>query len=202
MALSRHDNLHSWLVGWLRILLPLTALAILSTLFLFARDIDPADAIPYAEVDIEERLREPRMTDASYAGVTSDGASIMLNVATATPLGDGDARAQDLQAVLATPDGGTSTIIADDMALDRDAGVIRMNGQVRIATSTGYAIQTRQLELALDRTRLDAPDGIEAQGPGGQITADRLSLTSAEGNKGLYQVVFQGNVTLIYRPGQ
>ena len=34
------DNLHSRMVFWLKILLPILALAILSTLFLFSRRID------------------------------------------------------------------------------------------------------------------------------------------------------------------
>ena len=40
----------------------LSALAILSTLFLVADQIDPEDALPFAEVDVEDLAREPRMT--------------------------------------------------------------------------------------------------------------------------------------------
>ena len=35
--MAAHDNFHSQLVGWSKIILPLGALALLSTLFLFAR---------------------------------------------------------------------------------------------------------------------------------------------------------------------
>ncbi len=54
--------------------MPLAALAILSTLFLVARTIDPSDAIKFTDLDVEDRLRDPRMTAPTYAGVTSDGA--------------------------------------------------------------------------------------------------------------------------------
>jgi hypothetical protein len=70
------DNLHSALVAWLKILLPLAALAVLSTLFMVSRSVDPADAIPYAQVDIEDRLRDPRLTDAIFAGMTQDGTAV------------------------------------------------------------------------------------------------------------------------------
>ena len=46
------------------------ALALLATLFLLADRIDPDDALPYAEVDVEDRAREPRMTAPTYAGIT------------------------------------------------------------------------------------------------------------------------------------
>ncbi|MGB3251218.1 MAG: hypothetical protein WBB13_18855, partial [Tabrizicola sp.] len=73
--MARVDR-HTRLVGWLKVALPLTALAILSTLFLVARRIDPEAALPYAEVDVEDLAREPRMTAPTYAGTTEDGAAL------------------------------------------------------------------------------------------------------------------------------
>jgi lipopolysaccharide export system protein LptC len=43
---------HTRVVGWLKVALPLIALALLATLFLLADRIDPDDALPYAEVDV------------------------------------------------------------------------------------------------------------------------------------------------------
>ena len=78
MARSPHrDNLHSRLVAILKVTLPLLALVILSTLFLISRKINPEDAIPYADVDIEDRLRDPKMTGASLSGMTPDGLSLI-----------------------------------------------------------------------------------------------------------------------------
>ena len=81
----RRDNLRSNVVAWLKIVLPLAALAAMSTLFLLSRTIDPADAIPYATVDVEDRIREPRMTAPTYSGVTSDGAALTLTADEARP---------------------------------------------------------------------------------------------------------------------
>ena len=44
-------------VRWLRVLLPLLALAMLSTLFLFSRGSDGESQIPYADVDAEAMAR-------------------------------------------------------------------------------------------------------------------------------------------------
>jgi lipopolysaccharide export system protein LptC len=201
MALSR-DDVHSRLVSWMKIALPLAALAILSTLFLFSRRIDPSDAIPYAEVDIEERLREPRMTDASYSGVTEDGSAINLRAAAAVPEADGNARATGLSATLDSPDGSNTTFAAATGQLDNASGMIALSGGVKVETSTGYHIQTGDLRIALDSTSVEAPGTVSADGPPGTITADRMTLTSADPNGGRYQLVFTGNVKLIYQPAK
>ncbi|MGB4909398.1 MAG: hypothetical protein WBP15_12770, partial [Tabrizicola sp.] len=86
--MARVDR-HTRLVGWLKVALPLTALAILSTLFLVARRIDPEAALPYAEVDVEDLAREPRMTAPTYAGTTEDGAALTLSADEARPEAEG-----------------------------------------------------------------------------------------------------------------
>jgi lipopolysaccharide export system protein LptC len=202
MALTRSDNLHSRVVGWLKIVLPLAALAILSTLFLFSRKIDPSDAIPYAEVDVEERLREPRMTDASYSGVTADGSAINLRAAAAVPEADGNARAIGLSATLDAPDGSNTTFAAATGQLDNTSGAIALSGGVKMETSVGYHVQTEHVRIALDRTSVEAPGLITADGPPGKLTADSMTLTSADPNSGHYQLVFTGNVKLIYQPAK
>jgi lipopolysaccharide export system protein LptC len=201
MALSRTD-VHSRLVSWMKIALPLAALAILSTLFLFSRKIDPSDAIPYAEVDIEERLREPRMTDATYSGVTEDGSAINLRAAAAVPEADGNARATGLSATLDAPDGSNTTFAAATGQLDNVSGMIALTGGVKVATSTGYHIRSGEVRIALDRTSVLAPGLINADGPPGKLTADRMTLTSADPKTGKYQLVFTGNVKLIYQPAK
>jgi lipopolysaccharide export system protein LptC len=109
MAGAGHENLHSRVVAWLKIILPLTALGILSTLFLFSRTIDPSDAIPYATVDVEERAREPRVTAPAYAGVTSDGARLSMTAAEARP-GAGTGAGAIVGSVIASPRGSGTPI--------------------------------------------------------------------------------------------
>ncbi|MEY3533380.1 MAG: hypothetical protein RI979_1404, partial [Pseudomonadota bacterium] len=84
------DNLHSRIVMILKVTLPLVALAILSSLFLFSREIDPEDAIPYADVEIADRLAQPRMTGAGFSTVTSDGATLTLSANSVLSLGATD----------------------------------------------------------------------------------------------------------------
>jgi lipopolysaccharide export system protein LptC len=195
-------DLHSRVVAWAKILLPLAALGLLSTLFLFARAIDPEDAIPYATVDVEDRIREPRMTAPVYSGVTSDGASLSVQAAEARPGGaDGAATAQALTARLETPDGALTDLVAAAGALDDGAGLLSLMGDVRMTTSSGYIVESQAMTARLDRTSLNSPGDIRADGPMGRITATGMSLeqTTTEGD---YVLVFKGRVRLIYTPEQ
>ena len=64
------------IVRWLRVLLPLVALTMLSTMFLFSRGSDVESRIPYAEVDAQAAARDNRIVAPEYSGVTGDGAQL------------------------------------------------------------------------------------------------------------------------------
>ena len=197
MAITR--DTHSRVVALAKIALPLLALAILSTLFLFARTIDPDDAIPYAEVDVTERAREPRLTAPTYAGVTSDGAALTLQAAEARPDAGTGATAQTLTARLDTPDGARTDLSAARMTFDDTAGLMTMDGGVTIATTAGYTITTDALTARLDRTSLTAPGPVQANAPAGTITAEGMTLTQGA-DPATYVLVFKGRVKLLYQP--
>jgi lipopolysaccharide export system protein LptC len=200
MMATMDRDLHSRVVAWAKILLPLAALALLSTLFLFARAIDPEDAIPYATVDVEDRIREPRMTAPTYSGVTSDGASLSVRAAEARPgRSDGATTAQALTARLETPDGALTDLAAASGALDDGAGILSLMGDVRMTTSTGYTVESQAMTARLDRTGLASPGAVRATGPVGTITATGMSLEQTD-TPGDYVLVFKGRVRLIYTP--
>lgn len=199
--MARADR-HTRLVGWLKVALPLTALAILSTLFLVARRIDPEAALPYAEVDVEGLAREPRMTAPTYAGLTSDGAAVTLSAETATPAaGEAPAEAAGLKLELATPDGGRNELRAARAVMDNAGHEVVLSGGVVVSTSSGYRLETAEVAARLDRTGLESRTPVTATGPAGEIRADGMSLHQDNRTSGAYVLVFKGSVRLIYQPG-
>lgn len=196
------DNLHSRLVALLKIVLPLAALAILSTLFLVSQGVDPEDAIPYAEVDVADRLREPRLTDAAYAGMTEDGAALTVNAADARPgvAGTPDGgRATDVTGRMETPDGGVTDLVAGAAQLDAEAGKVVLSDGVVLTSSTGYVVEMSGVSMATDRTALDSDGAVHAVGPLGTLNAGALHIgMSGTG----YVVVFKNGVRLVYTPAQ
>lgn len=199
MAWHPADNAHSRVVAVLKIALPLVALGILSSLFLLSGRIDPEDAIPYAEVDVAARLREPRMTDAGFAGVTADGSSLTLNAAEARPGAEGGT-AKIVLGRLETPDGGTTELAAAAVQLDTAARMIELSQGVEMRSSAGYVISAPGIGVATDRTFAQSRGTVSAVGPIGQLTADHMELSAQEGVTNSYLLVFNGKVRLLYQP--
>ena len=205
MALARPDNLHSRLVYWLKILLPLSALMILSSVFLLSRNIRPEDAIPYAEVDIADRIRTPRLTAPDFAGMTADGAALSLKAAEARLGTEGSispGTISELVGLLETPDGAHTDLVAHEARLDQETDRMVLGGGVVISNSTGYRIETAGITVALDRTSLDSLGPIKATGPVGAFEAGSLHLGLVSDNPPAYVLVFKGGVRMIYVPGK
>ncbi|MEO5615254.1 MAG: hypothetical protein ABIR04_10100 [Cypionkella sp.] len=200
MAIPRRDMWHSRLVSVLKVLLPLIALVLLSTLFLFSRKINPEDAIPYATVDAEDRLRDPKMTDAGFAAMTSDGASLKIEASEAKPTAEGGAL-KLVQGLLQTPDGAKTELASVAVALDSTLKMIELTDGAELRAASGYIVEAQGFGVSTADTRVESRGPISAIGPGGQLTADHMML-SQQAAEGPYLLVFNGKVRLLYQPGR
>ena len=201
MALAGTDNLHSRLVYWLKIVLPLAALALLATLFLFGRPISPEDAIPYASTDITDRVKDPRVTDPVFAGMTADGAALTIAAAEARPgaLGaDNAGEARTVTALIELPDTSTAQVTAPLVQMNRATQRAILTGGVKIVTSSGYTAAMSGLSVATTQTDLVSLGPVDAEGPLGKLQAQAMHL--GLGPLGGYQLDFTGGVTLVYLP--
>ncbi len=200
--MARRDS-HSRLVATAKVLMPLAALAILSTLFLVAKRIDTEAAIPYATVDVRELAREQRVGQPRYAGVTDDGAAITIVAARALPdaAGADTLRAEEMAAQIDLPDGTAIGVTAPLGWLDTPRDLASMAGGVVVTTTDGWRFETATLEAALDATRLLAETTVDATGPLGDLTAGRMDLTQGPQPDGPGPVLlFTGGVRLLYDP--
>lgn len=201
MAAIWPDNLHSRLVFWLKILLPLTALFLLATLFVFGHQIRPEDAIPYADATAAARAKEPRLTDATYQGMTSDGSAISIKSADARPGVAGTENAgfaTDLSSLIELPGGSTATITAGAGRMDQLAHMAILTQNVHLTSSNGYVVDAPGMSVALDQTNVISLGPVAATGPGVTLNAQGMHLGQAP--SGGYVLDFTGGVTLIYTP--
>lgn len=182
----------------LKVTLPLVALAILSSLFLFSRPIDPEDAIPYADVEIADRLAQPRMTGAGFSTVTSDGATLTLTADEATPQ-IGGAQIKGLNGALIVAGGDKTEITATQAVLDRATARLTLGAGVTLSTSTGYVIRSDAVIISTDRAWAESPDTVQVTAPAGDLTAGSFRLDRADENAP-YLLVFKNGVRLIYQP--
>jgi lipopolysaccharide export system protein LptC len=194
--MTRDDNLYSQFVGFLKITLPLSALALMSTVFLFARAPTKETTIPYAE--IEEIAREPRLSGAQISGVADDGSVIGISAGTARPSGD-LMLIEDLSATIDSVNGVHIDIRAGTGEIDTASQIARLTGLARVATSNGYEMETSGITANLATGQLISDGAIEVQAPYGSLTAGQMVIETPEGNDGQV-MLFQNGVRLVYTP--
>lgn len=195
-------DLYSRMVAFFKVLLPLAALAILATLFLLSRGIDPDTAIPFAEKDIAERLRDQQITAPFFSGTTANGGEIIVTATLARP-GDAvsPAAAKDVSARITSADGSRITVDADTAKVDLPSDMATFSGDVRIATSSGFVVHTEELNAALEDMSGNSPGTITGTGPMGEFSAGQMEFSS-KNRSGPVHMLFKGGVRLIYQPKQ
>ena len=196
----RAGGLHSRAVRIATIVLPLAALAVLSTMFLLSRRVDPGAALPRAGVDVSERARDRQVTAPRLSGVSSRGTAFALAAREARPDAADPRRlaAEDLRLVLGDDASGRATIVAAAGEVDTDARRLRLEGDVRITTSTGFDLRTGRLDGSLARLDVTAPGEVRGTGPLGRLRAGSMRIDEAPG--GAPRLVFTGGVDLLYLP--
>lgn len=199
---------HSRLVTWLKIGLPLVALGLLSTLFLFSRDIDPSGALPYADVDVEALTRDPRLSAPRFAGMTEDGTALTVT-ATAIRMAAGESSdsfsGEGVTALMETADGQRNAISAENARLDQAGGRLYLDGEVRMSSAAGYDLRASDVTLGLERTEASSDAQVSAEGPLGRLTAGGFILHGMSDDPqaaapGALVLVFTDGVKLIYTP--
>jgi len=193
------DNLYSQVVGWAKILLPLCAIGLLSTLFLLARSTTEPNEIVLEQV--EAIAREQRVSAPEFSGLTDDGAVIVISASTARP----DATRPDTISIddvrlrMDNADGSNIEVTATLGEIDGRAGIASLLGLARLVTSSGYEMETNGLIAELE-TGLVTTDGLlEIHAPFGQLTAGKVTFQMASESIS-QEMLFTDGVRLLYTP--
>ncbi len=200
--MASYDNTYSRVVAWLKIILPILALAILSTLFLVARTIDPAKNIPYAEVDIDELAREQRIGNPDFSGLTEGGVAIRLKAREAKPDPDREGRVlgSEIDATIDLPDGQSYEVSAPTLSMDNSDQIARLGGGVLITSGPALTLRTEGLEMGLKTTRVASQTETVVNTDTGTLTAGKFAMTGDGTAERPYLVVFKDGIHLIYDP--
>ena len=191
---------YSRAVAYLKVLLPLIALVLLSTLFMISRGDDTEAVIPFAEQEIEDRLRGQQVTAPHYSGTTADGDEIMVRAGLARPGGtETPAVASALTGEIRIASGGRIALASDSGAIRPDSDLAEFAGSVTITSADGMVVETDALTTALSGLEAESPGPVRARGPIGDLTAGNMRIRSkTEG--GPVHMLFKDGVKLIYTP--
>ncbi|MEO9777860.1 MAG: hypothetical protein ABJH07_04970 [Sedimentitalea sp.] len=193
---------YSRTVAFLRVLLPLSALAILATLFLLSRSQDQVATIPFTDADLSERTKGQQVTKPFFSGTTTQGEEIIVTADSARPgnkstPGDAD----NLNARLKLADGQLITLRSDAGSLNLLGDTATFEGNVRIETPTGLVVLTDVMNTALDAIKGNTPGTVTGTGPMGDFTAGNMEFSAKSGD-GDVHMLFKNGVKLIYDPKQ
>jgi lipopolysaccharide export system protein LptC len=195
--------LHSRVVFWLKIALPLAALAILSTLFLLARTPAPDASAAFPGTDLTDLAERPRLTRPEFSGVTRDGASLSVTADEAEPATQdtgGDTRARNIRAIYQRGGGFMLTVTSRTGTFRPSTDAMIFEGQAKVEASSGYRMFSERLTASMNTTRIESDVPVSVEGPSGRIDAGAMRLTGADGAGGHDVVVFTGGVRLVYDP--
>ncbi|EEE37712.1 hypothetical protein RKLH11_1548 [Rhodobacteraceae bacterium KLH11] len=191
---------HSRWVQFLKVLLPLVAILLLSSVFLFSRSIDTDVSVPFTGQEIDERLTDQVVTRPDYKGVTRKGEEIHVEARRASQGGAEETpTASEVHGRFGLSNGGEITLESDTGSIRPDKGTATFVGNVVITTADGIQVTSDLLNTSLDEIRGDSPGQIDGTGPIGNFTAGRMTF-GAEKKDGPVHILFTDGVKLIYEP--
>lgn len=197
--MARNRGGYSRLIAGLKILLPLVALALLSTLFLLSDSREPLENVPFAGGDAGAEIMTQGVSAPYYSGTTEAGDLLTMTARRARPLAGGDVEADTVQARMAMKDGGTLDLDSALARLNDGERALHLTGGVTIRSSQGYTLRTKGLATQLDRIEATSDGHVSGDGPLGQLEAGQLDIAPAD-ESGAVQMHFTGGVKLIYQP--
>lgn len=195
---GKYDNRHSARVARLKVLLPLIALVILSTVFLLADRPDSGDGASFGRGNLEAGANG-RIVAPDYSGVAENGAALYLTAARARPLEPGgEIAAEQLRGTWEGTRGGRVVVTSDNGRLGADGKTATLTGTVDIVSDSGFHLTSRRMEIDGAVGRLVSPGPVEGIGPPGRIDAGAMEVEQAGGHP---FITFTGGVKVLYEPG-
>ena len=174
---------HSRWVQFLKVLLPLAAILMLSTVFLLSRSIETNVSVPFTQKEVDERLAGQVVTRPNYRGTTRKGEDVQIEAAQVTQGGQGDSpTAAEFTGRYGLLNGGVITLDSNDGQISPDKGTATFAGDVLITTTDGIQVRTDLLNTSLEEIRGNTPGQVNGTGPIGQFTAGRMTF-GAEKNR-------------------
>ena len=197
------ENLHSRFVAWLKILLPLAALGILSSVVFFANENDDVRDVPFLMTGDTEAPDE-RIAAPEYQALTSDGARVRLTAQEVSPSQEDDdwLVITEVASRVETPSGLVLQATAPGGRINFSQDLAELNGIVSVDTSDGFHMLSDALRFRLDVTYAESGGAVRGEAPFGTLEAGRMRIEEPEDRTGSELLVFNQGVKLVYQPRQ
>lgn len=205
-AARRAEGLYSRVVAWLKILLPLLGVVLLSTVFLVQKEDEFDGGLVFSQIDLDSlgdglTIRSPR-----FNGATKSGDSFSIVAETALPDGP-KPKTIAFTALHARTDyvSGVSVEVSAKQGVAVLASQeIVAEGGVLVETSQGYVGTTDAATANLRTGAMFTHGPIRMTGPLGDLEAGRMEIRLLDGADGALNknqfFWFENGVKLVYQP--
>ena len=200
MRFSFGDS-YSAFVVWLKTLLPIVALGMLSTIFLFSGRVDVTQSLPYAKLNIAEIVREQRITKPYFSGVSNNGTEITVSAAYASSdtQNSNILNITDLSIILISEHEKAVRITAGLGVLDAAKQKAMASKDVYLTAMPDFWLKTNNLTVDLKQGIATADTLFQSITALGTIDAGNMVVKTITSDQ---QIIFTNGVRLIYYPNQ
>jgi len=195
MASTR--NSYSRMVAWLKILLPLIALGVLGTVFLFNSKDSFAPGCTFSRADIQSLESGSFIKNPQVNGITKKGEPFHLLADEIRPMDSSNSLfvITNLDVEFQFTQGAWAKVSASSALMDVSAQTVWFESGGRLETSDGNVATVDTLHLLMASGELQG-SGIVAEGPLGRVSAENFRIESNDGeNRVLW---FENNVRMRY----
>ena len=196
---KRMSPRHSWFVGAMKILLPLTAAALIGLIVAWPDESKDAAGFQFSFASIiPGDPGAPGMSKARYVGTDVDGQPFIITADTVTPDIENPSNflLTTLQADMEFDDGSWMSLMAPTGVYDRQAQILQLPGEVDIFSDQGFELHTTEARVDLARSIAEGNKPVQASGPLGVLEANGFRIVQR--SERLY---FTGGVKLTTRQG-
>lgn len=196
----RRGKTYSRAIAWLKILLPMTALGLLSTVFLLSKEVANVGDIPFADTDFRNRAANQQVTAPRYFGTTAKGETIELVAEAARPsVNDSEQLdAEEVRLTLASDSQGDIIALSQSVEISLAENSAVLDGGVLIDSSAGYSLNADALRTSFSVVDAETLGPVTGHGPPGTLSAGKLVVRSTP--EGDIQLLFTEGVKLVYEP--
>ena len=182
-APQRISSSYSSAVRWLRLGLPLMAVAILVGVFYSGRPSGGAQEIIFRTGQFAALQGGLRLTNPRFTGATSAGEPFMVRANWAEPDGPDPQRItlNTVVSEIVQANGEKLTIQASSGELAPKAQTVMLSGGVTLRTTDGYTATTQTLRADAKKRSMISDGQVHAQGPLGQLTAGNIRVEEGQG---------------------
>lgn len=180
------------LTSWAKIVFPLAALLLLCSLFFLAKSPGSVEALAVA---VEDEAQGEHISKLRVVGLSEAGSKVQVIAAEAWPV-DGVAQMRQVWGEIIEPDALRTTIDALEGTAPLSGGRVDLHGDVVIETSSGYRMETQELQGDITAGTFTSPGLVTGRGPAGRLRAGSMILQTDHGEP--QHLLFRNGVYLVY----